>query len=264
MDVVVNKENNTEIKFTIDGVDTSFVNALRRASMTEVPKLAIEYVRIVTNTSRMYDEMLAHRLGLIPLRSNEKIVGNLLMPEECDCDKYCAKCSVSFTLKKQGPCVVYSGDLVPSDPEIKPVYENIPIIKLEEDEKIELEAIAQLGLGKKHAKWRPTTACGYKYYPKIIIKDTCDNCQACIEECPKDVLKANKDTIKIENIEACSLCRACERICENESISVQYIDNKFIFKMETDGSMPPREILNKACDSIIKKADEIIKFCEGE
>ena len=42
-----------------------------------------------------------------------------------------------------------------------------------------------------------------------------------------------------------------------------YRENDFIFKIETDGSMPPKEVLLKACDVLDSKADEFITFSEG-
>ena len=49
------------------GIDASIANAFRRILIAEVPNLAIEYVFIYENDSVISDEVLAHRLGLIPL-----------------------------------------------------------------------------------------------------------------------------------------------------------------------------------------------------
>ena len=57
-------------RFTLSGASTAFANAFRRAMIGEVPTLAIEDVRIYDNTSALFDEMLAHRIGLIPLRTD--------------------------------------------------------------------------------------------------------------------------------------------------------------------------------------------------
>lgn len=53
--------------FSLIGVDASIANAYRRILLSELPTLAIEDVFIFDNTSIIQDEVLAHRLGLIPL-----------------------------------------------------------------------------------------------------------------------------------------------------------------------------------------------------
>ena len=67
MEIAFSRLDERVAKFTLSGVSTSFANIFRRAMMSEVPTLAIENVRIYDNTSVLFDEMLAHRLGLIPL-----------------------------------------------------------------------------------------------------------------------------------------------------------------------------------------------------
>ncbi|KAI7055481.1 hypothetical protein KC352_g44570, partial [Hortaea werneckii] len=53
--------------FSLIGVDASIANAFRRILISEVPTVAIEDVFMFDNTSIIQDEVLAHRLGLIPL-----------------------------------------------------------------------------------------------------------------------------------------------------------------------------------------------------
>ena len=57
-------------RFTLSGASAAFANAFRRAMIGEVPTLAIEDIRIYDNTSALFDEMLAHRVGLIPLKTD--------------------------------------------------------------------------------------------------------------------------------------------------------------------------------------------------
>jgi DNA-directed RNA polymerase subunit D len=256
MEIEVRKKNENELMFTLDGVDPSFINAIRRICTVEVPTMAIETVEIYKNDSSLFDEVLAHRLGLIPLKTD---LESMILASECDCEDHCPRCSVSLILKEKGPKTVYSKDLSSTDPKIKPVYDTIPILKLKEGEEVELEAIAQLGIGLEHAKWQPTTACAYKYYPSIVVADSCEACRKCVEECPRGVLEFDEDQSKISvvDLENCSLCKTCMNVCETGAIQIETQKDKFIFKIETDGSLSPLEVLEKACDILSGKSEKI-------
>ena len=64
------KKKDMELEFDIIGVDASVTNAFRRILLSEVPSMAFEKVYIYNNTSIIQDEVLAHRLGLIPLKAD--------------------------------------------------------------------------------------------------------------------------------------------------------------------------------------------------
>ena len=70
MDLVFSRLDDTVARFTISGATPAFANALRRSMIGEVPTLAIEDVRIYDNTSVLFDEILAHRLGLVPIKTD--------------------------------------------------------------------------------------------------------------------------------------------------------------------------------------------------
>ena len=124
------------LRFKLKG-PISFSNAIRRIMISEVPTYAIEYVDVYENTSSMYDELLAHRLALIPIK------GKPLSENEV----------ITFALNKEGPCTVYSGDLKSETGEV--AFKNIPIVKLKEGQRLKLECEAVVGIGKVHAKWQP-------------------------------------------------------------------------------------------------------------
>jgi DNA-directed RNA polymerase subunit D len=276
MEIDVKKQDENSMVFIIRDAEVPFVNAIRRIAMMKVPKLAIEDVYITKNDSAMFDEVLAHRLGLTPLVSDIEAIDGLMTEEECKAsglhdesqDGYCKNCGVAFTLVESGPKRVYSKDLSCSDSKIKPVYDTIPLLDLEENQDVELEAIAKLGIGKEHAKWMPTTVCVYKQYPEITFNENEDIPYAAADACPKGVLVANKEEEKIEitDVENCSLCKSCVRKAKelgSRYIKIGYRENDFIFNIETDGSMPPKEVLLRACDVLNSKTDEFIDFSKG-
>jgi DNA-directed RNA polymerase subunit D len=141
--------------------DRSYANAIRRLAISEVPSMAIDEVVILENSSVMFDELVAHRLGLVPLKTD---LERYVLPEDCDCHNPlgCPKCRVLLVLDAEAsdkPRTVYTGDLVSEDPETIPISDKIPILKLAPAQKIKLEAYAKLGRGKEHAKWQPVTTC---------------------------------------------------------------------------------------------------------
>src|SRR3989339_1589626 len=106
MNVKFLKTNNeNKLSFILSDAYPEIANALRRALISEVPVMAISRVDFVGNNSALYNEMVALRLGLLPLKSN---VSTYVMPSECSCKgKGCAKCSVKLTLEVKGPGMVY-------------------------------------------------------------------------------------------------------------------------------------------------------------
>jgi DNA-directed RNA polymerase subunit D len=143
----------------LEGVDRSYANAIRRFCLSEVPSMAIDDVVILENSSVLYDEILSHRLGMIPLKTD---LERYILPEKCDCGNPlgCQKCRVLLVLDATAhdkPRTVYSGDLVSEDREIAPISPSIPLVKLAQGQSVKLEAYARLGRGKEHAKWQPAT-----------------------------------------------------------------------------------------------------------
>lgn len=150
----------TRIRIRLKGIDRAYANAIRRMAISQVPTMAIDDVVILENSSVMFDELVAHRLGLIPLRTD---LNRYNLPEECDCKNPlgCQKCRVLLVLDAEATDkvrTVNSSDLVSEDPETKPISDDIPIVKIAPGQKIKLEAYARLGKGSEHAKWQPTSA----------------------------------------------------------------------------------------------------------
>jgi DNA-directed RNA polymerase subunit D len=248
------KKKGSSITFVLEGVKPAFANALRRIMLAEVPTLAVEDITFFDNTSILYDEVVAHRIGLIPLKADMK---SFTLPENCKCKgKGCALCQVSFTMVKEGPAMVHSRDLVSSAKKVQVADGDIPIVKLVEGQKIKLEAVATLGKGVEHAKWQPGVIT-YSYYPEIKISK---DCPKAVKECPRDVFELKGGKVKVKDLEACSLCMACVEACGEDSISVKGRDDKFIFRVESDGGMEPKDIVIEAANILEAKSKELEKL----
>jgi len=248
------KDNYAKILF--EETAPYFVNAIRRTLIADIPKLAIETVTIYDNTSALFDEIIAHRLGMIPLPTRLDLLN---FRKDCVCKgKGCPNCTVHYHLSKEGECVVYSGDLVPEDPMWAVVDDKIPIVKLHKNQRLILEAEAELGIGRDHAKWQVVCGIGYKYYPVIEIDaEKCNLCNACVEACPRNILEIKKRKLIIKNVEDCILCKSCMEVCKRNAIKVKGDETRIIMQYETDGSMSAKDALKEALKILHKKYDEL-------
>ena len=148
---------NDRLRFVMDGVEPAFANSLRRIILGYVPTLAIEEITMVENTSPLFDEYIAHRLGLMPLASDQLGLNN---QAECDvCEGIgCDACTVTLTLTVEtdsnSEMMVYSKELISNNTFVYPVHDEIPIIKMGPDQRLILEAMARMGTGREHARVR--------------------------------------------------------------------------------------------------------------
>ncbi|MCJ7718477.1 DNA-directed RNA polymerase subunit D [Candidatus Bathyarchaeota archaeon] len=265
MEIKVLEKDDRNMRLLIKEVDVPYVNALRRVIISEVPCMAIDEVVMLENSSIMADETIAHRLGLVPLKTD---LDSYNLPEDCKCQSEfgCNLCRVTLILDveaKEGTRSVYSGELVSENKEVTPVSDTIPIAKLAKEQKLRLEAYARLGKGKNHAKWQPVSMCAYKYFPKIQISSKhCDSCGKCVDICPRKVLAKTGDKIEVKDLVACTLCQDCVEACSQDpkAIQVGWEENTFIFSLESSGALKPDRILEEA----VRILDRQLKEFEGQ
>ena len=170
--IKVTEKNDNHVVIEFNNIPRQYVNALRRLSISEVPTFAIDDVVMLENSSVMHDEAVAHRLGLIPLRTD---LHRFVMPHLCECKSTlgCSRCRVLLVLDSEAndkTKIVSSGELISEDDVVKPITKEIPIIVLAPGQKLKFEAYARLGVGKDHAKWQPTSAA--------VVKDGKDEIQS--------------------------------------------------------------------------------------
>ena len=251
IEILENTDKN--LRMIVREADVPLMNALRRVILSEVPCMAIDEVVMIENSSILQDEMISHRLGLVPLKTD---LEGYNLPELCPCKSEfgCNLCRVTLTLDaeaKEGTRTVYSGELTSENPGIVPVSDKIPILKLAKEQKIRLEAYVRLGKGKTHAKWQPVTLCTYKYFPKIEISaKNCDaeTCRKCVQICPRRVLAVSGNKIEVRDLMSCTLCQDCVESCPKEprAIKVGWEENTFIFNIESSGALPPEKMVQEA------------------
>ncbi len=255
MEFHILEEQDRYIKFEIKGITPSVANALRRTLINDIPKLAIHKVifhhgqirdmegNVYDSSTPLFDEIIAHRLGLIPLPTDL----NMKFRDECDHppDEGCPLCTVTYTLNKHGPATVYSGDLIPvGDEKFKPVDPLIPIVKLKEHQAILLEAEAIMGTAKEHAKWQVTSGVSYKYHREIKVnKKESELWEKVKKSCPKNVIKEDDKFIIFTDDMP---CKEIAEILSFENPEITEDDSWFIFEFETDGSLKTIDTLEYA------------------
>ena len=145
MSLEIINENDDKVSVKIKGVPLQYANALRRICLNGVPVYAVESVDILENSSVLADEGIAHRLGLIPLKTDLEAArdGN-----ENDKIMLTLDSGVSDETR-----TVLSGDLKSQDDRIIPTSNDIPIVTLAPGQSLKIEAYARLGKGTEHAKW---------------------------------------------------------------------------------------------------------------
>ena len=226
------KLESDSIEFRLKDADLAFANSLRRVIISEVPTMAIDMVQVTENTSPLFDEFVVHRLGLVPLISED--IDDYNFPLNCSCKEGCEKCKVDYDImvkcnenSKDDTIDVTSDDIKPKIKDIKVVpvkyddHNPIVITKLKKGQSINMTLTAKKGIGKTHAKWSPVCTCVMKQVPNVeILKMDGDNFlnNLSVEEkekfcdaCPTKVFKYDKkeDKIIIDKPEKCTYCEEC-------------------------------------------------------
>jgi DNA-directed RNA polymerase subunit D len=250
-----NKKQN-RVVFLLKGATPAFANMLRKTIIDEVPTMAIEDVEIRKNSSVLYDEMIAHRIGLIPIVTD---LSAYVLPADCTCKgEGCSKCQLQFSLKAKGPGYVYASEIKSKDPKVIPVYPKTPIVKLIKGQTLEFEAVAVLGKSAEHAKWSPGLAY-YKYRPVIEIKKGVSDPKKVADSCPVDVFALKNKELVVENPLKCHLCGACVDV-DPQHIKLNEANDEFVFTVESWGQLTPKEMVSTAIGIIEKKCDEVVEL----
>ena len=266
-------KNTEEIIFDITGIEPPLANAIRRILISEVPTMAIDTVIINQNTSIIPDEVLSHRLGLIPILAEAED-----FEEKKENEDFNENNSIKFELKvkcykdNKGNIInssIYSNSLkfIPlgkqnerfkGNEEIKVVYDNILINKMRPGQEINLECYCIKGIGKTHAKWSPVSTAYYRLLSNInfISEIKGNDAEELKELCPKKVFDVKGNKAYVKNIRNCTTCRECirnEKFCG--MIELGKVTDHYEFHIESVGIYSPESLFYKALNVLKDKVN---------
>jgi DNA-directed RNA polymerase subunit D len=233
---LIEKEQN-QITFTTE-VNETLINAIRRY-INEIQVLAIDEVEISRNDSALYDETIAHRIGLIPLKNDKKM-------------KEGAEADLKLVSKQEGP--VYSGEL---KGKVEIVYDKIPITILNKGQEIEVLARARSGKGSEHAKFSP----GFMFYRNISEITLDKKFEEKVKRlCKKNDIKEKGNKIIITDDKKESISDMCEGIAEKEGEKAETeIKDSLVITLESFGQKEVKDIFNESVSQLKKDLDVVSK-----
>ena len=270
MKVRILSQKDDALKALVEETEPAYINALRRVLIADVPKMAIEDVEFHLGPIRaedgkeyesvapLFDEMIAHRLGLIPIPTDLALYNRR---EDCPTchGEGCPSCTIIYSVNKRGPGLVTSADMEPiGDTKLRPKDQAIPIVQLADGQAILIYATAQLGTAKEHAKWQPTHGVGYAYLPTLRagskVMDTLD---PGIPFCTAHMLTTSLEEETVELPEDCPVCTKFRQAYKVDSVKVSSDPKRFVLQFETDGSLTAKDVLLKALDILTERFGDL-------
>ncbi len=242
-----------DARFVVRPISPAFANGIRRAMIADVPTFSIDTVRIIENSSVMFDEQIGLRLGLIPLSTPP---GEFEQGDE-----------VTLSLDVSGPDTAYSGDIVSSDSMVTVADENVPIIDLKEGQRLELEADAVLDVGREHSKHQGGVAVGYRHLQTVEVlgdKSEFDDGEPHIlrgvieeQEAEHAVATNGEEPENGQLVETASFDNDLSKRYPGKELAVHDIEGAFVFDVETDGSFSVDELVTEGIASLEDRATEL-------
>ena len=279
VEVGVLRRDDISLELIVKGIPLPVLNAVRRIMQLEVPTAAVEDVIFYENNTPIYDEIIAHRLAMIPILS-EDALRKLRSPDECrkcfeessgmtpeEMSKVCEGCFTIIRFQGEAgsePIAVRAGDLKTDDPDIRPAYPEIPVTLIGPGQRIAFDARIRLGRGLEHIKWSPVTVAGTRYVASIstsrVSEDMFPEAERCVEVCPVKILSfdRNEGRIGVSDIYKCTLCMQCVKKCPPGSIDVRPRADEYILFYESAGQLGVKSIVLQAVDILISKIDHLI------
>ena len=286
-----------KIRIVLSETNAAQVNGLRRAILSDVPKMAITKVRfeqgvtqdnkgeVIESVNVLPDEVIAHRLAMVPVPT---FLDEFVFPEDDENNKNLPEdqwgsplSQIIYHLSISGPNsdsdeqfkTVYAGDLNvlgETKLQISEEHARIPLTILSSGQYLELYAYATLGRGRDHAKWCPAAAVTFQPRQKATLnKPKKANTLFDLDLTSKSgrainaKLFTNKECTDVDSV--LDLERAMHQVgygtnrdeAFDNAITLEDIEGEYIFSYESDGSLSPEEVFNQACEELSSRFGKI-------
>ncbi|CAE6472791.1 unnamed protein product [Rhizoctonia solani] len=280
------------VDFDLVGVDASIANAFRRILIAEVPTVAIENVYIWNNTSVIQDEVLAHRLGLIPIRADPVLLD---FPDGNTTDRNTLVFHLSVTCSRNpgvakdetDPAVLYKNANVLSghmewngvgeqvndfgNNPPRPHNPKILIAKLRPGQELGMELHCVKGTGQDHAKFSPVATASYRLMPHVFFRqpipsELCDKFVSCF---PAGVFAVEQDAkgrkkVVVKDMRKDTVSREVLRHKEFDGmVELTRIRDFFMFRIESSGSIPAPNLMPMAVNVMRQKIAKLKAAAEN-
>lgn len=280
LSITPKSSNNDTLELQVKGVDAPLINALRRIMMDDVQSMAIDKAIMYQNTSVINDEVLVHRLGLIPIKANPKDFeqkreaqsftnsNTIKFKLHVKCNSETNNATLYGNEQEKDRLNVYASDLM-LDTEFHkdssvhancaPLFEKILIAKLALNQEIECELFCSKNSGKKHVKWSPVATVFFKLMPvvRLNVKIAGEDAEMLEELCPKNVFKCNKKKVlEVVDQDNCSMCRACVTHPDLEDkVFLGKERMNYLLTIESVGVLSPIDIFSDALQILKEKCE---------
>ncbi|XP_062345164.1 DNA-directed RNA polymerases I and III subunit RPAC1 isoform X2 [Cinclus cinclus] len=245
---VIREEEDT-LEFDMVGIDAAIANAFRRILLAEVPTMAVEKVFVYNNTSIVQDEILAHRLGLIPIRADPRLFEYR--------NQVYSKHMTWVPLGNQT-------DLFP-DADFRPVHDDILIALLRPGQEIDVLMHCVKGIGKDHAKFSPVATASYRLLPDItLLQPVEDEAAETLQKCfsPGVIEIQNINGKKVARVANARLDTFSREVFRHESLKnlvrLARVRNHYIFSVESTGILPPDVLVSEAIKILMGKCQRFL------
>uniref|UniRef100_A0A8B9SYB6 RNA polymerase I and III subunit C n=1 Tax=Anas platyrhynchos TaxID=8839 RepID=A0A8B9SYB6_ANAPL len=271
--VYVVGEEDGVLEFDMVGIDAAIANAFRRILL--VPTMAVEKVFVYNNTSIVQDEILAHRLGLIPIRADPRLFEyrNQGDEEGTEIDtlqfQLKIKCSRNPQAAKESsdPNELYFNHKVYSKHMTWVPLGNQTDLFPDADFRPEIDVLMHCvkGIGKDHAKFSPVATASYRLLPDItLLQPIEDEAAETLQKC------FSPGVIEIQNIKGKKVARVANarldtfgrEVFRHEGLKnlvrLARVRNHYIFSVESTGILPPDVLVSEAIKILMGKCQRFL------